>query len=130
MGKRVPRTRNSNTWTEAEFWGKIRSALRRISMYYKPMKEAKLKARRVVKNKRHKYEYKCAACNEWFKDKEVEVDHILEAGSLRSGKDLEGFVERLFAEDPNAYQILCKNKKNKDGEVIRQGCHQRKTNKK
>ena len=127
MGRRVERTRNGGTWTEAQFWGRIRSALRRISMYYKPIQDAKNRARKTVKGKRWKYEYQCASCKKWFKAKEVEVDHLIPAGSLRSSDDLKGFVERLFCEDPNSYQVLCKSKKNSLGKITKQGCHNKKT---
>lgn len=85
-------------------------------MYYKPIQEAKNKSRKSVKNKRHKFEYKCAKCNGWFVSKEVQVDHIIPAGALNKAEDLKGFVERLFCEDVNGYQVLCK------------GCHNNKTN--
>lgn len=117
MGRRVERTRNFNTWTEAQFWSRIRSALRRISMYWKPAQEAKNRRRRTVKGKRHKFEYQCEECNGWFVSKSVEIDHIEDVGSLRCSEDLKGFVDRLFPEDLNAYQILCKDK-----------CHRNKTN--
>jgi hypothetical protein len=47
-------------------------------------------------------------------DKEVSVDHIIPAGSLRSFSDLPQFVEILFCEADNL-QVLC------------HACHGRKT---
>ena len=41
-------------------------------------------------------------------EKKINVDHINAAGSLRSSKDLPGFVERLFCEVDNL-QVLCEN---------------------
>ena len=114
--QRVERTRNANTMTESQFWGMIRSCLRQKSRWWKPISKAKEKARRKAKKARLKWEYQCNSCKEWFASKEVEVDHIIPAGSLRSYEDLSGFVERLFAEDLDAYQVLCK------------GCHKEKTN--
>ena len=119
MGIRVARTRNLQTWTEAQFWTRIRSALRRISMYWKPAQAAKNKTRKSVRGKRHKFEYQCEKCKNWYKSNEVEIDHKIEVGSLKCAEDLKGFVERLFPEDLNAYQILCKAK-----------CHRKKTNSK
>ena len=106
---RVPKTRGSNTLTESAFWSMIRSALRQKSRWWKPISDAKLKARRNNKsaNKRLKYEYQCAICKDWFPDKNIEVDHLIPAGSLRSGDDLKGFVERLFCEK-DGLRVLCK----------------------
>ena len=113
---RVPRTRNASTLTEAGYWGMVRSGLRRTFRYWKPATKCKAEAKRPYKgsNKRQKYEYQCAHCTEWFKDKEVQIDHIIEVGSLKCGEDLKGFLERLTPED--GFQLLCKP------------CHQVKTN--
>lgn len=114
MGKRktrktrVPRTRNNETMTEAAFWSWIRSALRQKSRWWKPISEAKNDAKRAYKgkNKRQKWEYKCAKCKQYFKSNEVSVDHIVPAGALKSYEDLPGFVERLFCEK-EGLQVLC-----------------------
>ena len=75
---RVARTRNSRTMTEAEFWSRIRSALRSVSRYWKPILEAKNKARKPVKGMGNtKYLYQCNSCNGWFKGTEVCVDHVV-----------------------------------------------------
>lgn len=110
MAKRVERTRAGNTMTESEFWSFIRSALRQKSRWWKPISQAKAKARRNSKsvNKRLKYEYKCAICKDWWPEKQVEVDHIIPAGSLSSYGDLPGFVERLFCEEKDL-RVLCKD---------------------
>lgn len=108
MGNRVPKTRNHGTMTEAAFWGWLRSALRKRSMVWKPVKEAKERARRVYvgDNTRQKWEYQCAHCKLWHPEKHINVDHIIEAGSLTNGDDLKSFVERLFCE-VDGFQILC-----------------------
>ena len=100
--------RNLGTMTEAAYWGMVRSVLRRGFRFWKPIQKAKQDAKRVYKgdNKRQKWEYQCASCQEWFKDRDVQVDHIIPVGSLKSGKDLEGFLARLTAEE--GYQVLCK----------------------
>jgi hypothetical protein len=105
---RAARTRASGTLTEAAYWGKVRSALRRGFRYWKPATDTKLAARRKYKgsNKLQKWEFLCASCNVWHKDKNVEIDHIIEAGSLKCSEDLAGFLERLTPEE--GYQILCK----------------------
>ncbi len=114
--KLVPRTRNAATMTEAGYWGAVRSHLRRGFRYWKPIMKAKMAARRPYKgtNKRQKWESQCAHCKEWFKEKDVQVDHRIPVGSLRCPEDLAGFLERLTAEE--GYDVLCKP------------CHQVKTN--
>ena len=101
--------------TEAAFWSFIRSALRRKSMYWKPVSEAKKQARREYKgeNKRMKWEYQCSECKGWFPDKVVEVDHIVECGALNA-ETAGVFIERLFCE-VEGLRVLCK------------GCHNKKT---
>lgn len=106
---RVEKTRGSGTYTESGFWGMIRAALRQKSRWWKPVKDTKDASRRPYKgtNKRLKWEYQCAKCKKWFQEKEIEVDHKIEAGSLRNGDDVKGFIERLFCEK-DGLQILCK----------------------
>jgi 5-methylcytosine-specific restriction endonuclease McrA len=105
---RVPKTRNAGTMTESAFWSFIRSALRQKSRWWKPITQAKLNARRKYTgpNKRQQYEYQCAHCKLYFPEKKINVDHIIPAGSLNSGEDLAGFIERLFCEQDNL-QVLC-----------------------
>jgi hypothetical protein len=102
------KTRNSGTMTESAFWSFIRSALRQKSRWWKPITECKMKARRPYKgpNKRQKFEYECNCCHRWFPEKQINVDHIVGAGSLNCGQDLPGFVDRLFCEQDNL-QVLC-----------------------
>jgi 5-methylcytosine-specific restriction endonuclease McrA len=114
----TPKTRNAGTMTESAFWGFIRSSLRQKSRWWKPISQAKQKAKRKYKgpNKRQKFEYLCNVCKQWFPDKEINVDHIIPAGTLRCANDLPGFVERLFCEIDNL-QVLCNvchNKKTQD----------------
>lgn len=105
---RAPKTRNNGTMTESAFWSFIRSALRQKSRWWKPISEAKAKAKRPYKgcNKRQKFEYQCNQCKDWFPDKKINVDHICPAGSLKSAQDLPDFIERLFCEVDNL-QVLC-----------------------
>ena len=112
----TPKTRNAGTMTESAFWSFIRSALRQKSRWWKPIAQAKAKAKRAYKGplKRQKFEYQCAECLEWFPDKKINVDHRIPAGTLRCANDLPGFVERLFCEVDNL-QVLCTT------------CHDRKT---
>ena len=114
---RAEKTRGGGTYTEAAFWGMIRSSLRQKSRWWHPIKQIKESSRRkyVGANKQQKWEYECASCGGWFMEKEIEVDHIIEAGSLKKGEDLKDFIERLFCEK-EGLQILCKSV-----------CHKKKT---
>lgn len=115
----VPRTRNANTLTESEYFGKIRSGLRKTFMYWKPMMIALKNASRPsqnLENKRLKTEYQCNDCKGWFARKYVEINHNIEVGSLRCYEDIVPFIQRLTCEDVNGYTILCEN------------CHQKLTN--
>jgi hypothetical protein len=100
---------NNGTMTKAGFFGWIRSALRDRSRYWKPVAEAKKRARRpFVGEGRQKWEYQCNSCKRWFPDKEVAIDHIEPAGSLNDFSDLPDFTKRLFCE-VEGLQCLCKN---------------------
>ena len=100
---------NSNTMTNASFFGMIRSALRRLYMIQWKAKGATLRqARRVSKlrDARIKWEYNCAICDNWYTLKEVQVDHIEPCGTLRSFDALAGFCKRLFVET-HGLRVLC-----------------------
>lgn len=115
LGKqRVPRTRAGGKYTEAGYFGWIRSNLRRAFQKY-PVKFQVKQAgrRRSLDGKRT--EYLCNHCGNTFRDKDIQVDHIKPAGSLKSYEDLPAFVENLFCEI-DGLQLLCKP------------CHQVKTN--
>ena len=110
MGRqRVPRTRAGNTWTESRYFSFIRSALRLASSKY-PVKFQVLDDAKRIKPKgkagKHRFEFLCNECGGWFANKDVSVDHIVPAGSLKTYEDLPGFAERLFCE-PEGMQILC-----------------------
>lgn len=107
---RVIKPYNAGTLSEAGFWQLIRSTLRKASRWWKPVQQCRDEARRPYtgKDKRTKWEYQCRKCENWFPAKEIQIDHIIEAGSLQSGDDLKGFVERLFVEK-QGLQPLCTN---------------------
>lgn len=112
--KKIDKPFADGTMTNAEFFSMIRSALRTRSLYWKPRSMAKQKVKRIYKgpNKLQKYEYQCNCCKKWFKDKEVNVDHIIPAGILRSFEDLTSFITNLFC-DSLYLQVLCKTCHNK-----------------
>lgn len=105
---RVPKTRASGKWTEAAFFGFLRSGLRQMSRRWGPIKTAELAGRRkyVGENVRQKWEYQCSDCQGWHMRKHISVDHIVPVGSLKSVEDLPGFVERLFCE-VDGFRLLC-----------------------
>lgn len=108
MAKRTPPFDEYPDWTSAKFWSFIRSGLRAKFTRWPPKYECLSAVKRNAEpGQRHKYEYQCAICNDWFKQKEVEVDHIEQVGSLRTYEDLAGFVKRLFV-GADKLRVLCK----------------------
>jgi hypothetical protein len=106
---RVQKTRAGGTWTESRYWTFIRSALRQAWSKYPVRYQVLNDARRPFSgnDKRTKWEYQCNECKEWHKAKDVQVDHIESAGSLKCYEDLPAFVQRLFCEADNL-QVMCK----------------------
>lgn len=107
--KYTPKTRNNGKLTEAEYFSKIRSALRKAFQFWdvgqQVLKENSRKSQ--SENKRIKLEYQCNKCKKWFKRSDVAIDHIEECGSLRSYDDIVPFLKRLTPENKDAFQILC-----------------------
>ena len=105
--QRGVKCRAGDTWTEARYFQFIRTALRSAFTRYPVRYQVLKKAGRPVTGKRHKTEYQCASCNEYFKQADVQVDHIVPAGSLKTYQDLPAFVERMYCE-ADGLQVLCK----------------------
>jgi hypothetical protein len=106
---RVPRTRAGSEWTEAAFWGFIRSGLRQMSRRWPPIVRQRINQNRRKSqstNKRLKWEFRCDGCDGWFARKLVHVDHVVECGRLKSWEDLSVFAERLFCE-VDGLRVLC-----------------------
>ena len=97
-------------WSEAKFWSFVRSGLRSKANRWPPKFDVLAEAKRVYtgENKRQKYEYLCALCNNYHPQKNIEVDHIVPCGSLSSYEDLPGFVERLFCAK-EGLRVVCKD---------------------
>ena len=108
--QKTPKTRNARTMTESAFRSCISSALRKASMYWKPISQCKNNSRRPYTGglKRQKWEYQCNDCRKWKKGTEVVVDHIKPVGRLRCAEDMPKVIETLFCEVDNL-QTLCKN---------------------
>lgn len=108
LNPRVPRTHNGGTMTKSQFFGMLVASMRQASRWWVPAKQAKEAARKSCKKGLQKWEYLCNHCNNYYKEKEIQADHILEVGGIKDYKDIPGFVERLFCEK-EGYQILCKS---------------------
>src|SRR4051812_13859671 len=96
----VPKPRNNGTMTEAQFFARIRSALRQAFRYWKPATQALEAVSRPYKgpNKRQKKEYQCNHCKGWFLRRNVEIDHVIECGKLSCYEDVIVFIQRLTRE--------------------------------
>lgn len=106
---RVARTRAGGEWTEAQYWGFIRNALRRASLRYPPIVRLAWEAAKRPSqsdNARLKWEYQCASCGLWYPKKFCQLDHIYPVGSLLSYDDAPGYLARLFCE-VEELQVLC-----------------------
>lgn len=106
MGRKTPPFKEYPTWTTAKFWSFVRSGLRAKWSRWPPKYEALNKVRRKVEGKRHKWEFKCAHCGQWYKQKDVAVDHRTPAGKLNCYEDLPEFVEKLFVSS-DKLDVLC-----------------------
>jgi len=102
------RTRGGGRYTEAAFWGFIRSGLRAKFNKWPPKWDVLAAAKRTYSGAKRgvKYEYVCANCGLAYTGKEVQVDHVIPCGSLTCFEDLVGFVDRLFVES-DGLQVLC-----------------------
>ena len=118
MPRKTPPFPNHPEWTTAKFFGFIRSGLREKFNRYPPKYDALKRASKVIPAGKYKTGqkagqdkfrkvYTCASCEKDFMQKDVQVDHIIPAGSLQSTDDLKGFVERLFC-SIDGLQVLCK----------------------
>jgi len=109
MAKKTPPCPVYPKWTTAAYWSFVRSGLRAKFTRWPPKYEVIKAAKREMKVKvgNQRFEYQCAVCSGWFKQKETECDHIIECGSLRCHADLAGFVERLFCSQEHL-QVVCK----------------------
>lgn len=108
MDKKGVKVRCGGTWTESRYWQFIRSALRAAFSRYPVRFQVLNNAKRAKQNGgRQKWEYKCNKCKKWYKSTEIQVDHIIPAGSLKNYRDLMGFTKRLFCE-ADGLQVLCK----------------------
>lgn len=117
---RVPRTRAGKKWTEASFWAFIRAGLRQLSRRWPPIAQAPL-ARRIPyvgndprrkwqavldENLKWVYLVKCDECKAVKRINEVETDHIVPCGSVRSFAEMAEWAERNLCE-ADGLRVLC-----------------------
>lgn len=105
---RTPPYEQYPEWSQAKFFGFLRSALRSASSRWPPKYQCLNAATRpyVGPDKRRKKERQCAHCKEWFATTQTQADHIIPAGSLSSWEDLVPFVQRMFV-GIEGFQCLC-----------------------
>jgi len=111
MGRKTPPFPNYPKWTTARFYAFLRSSLRQAWNKYPPKYEA-LKSAEIgrIRNKKTGKlckHYKCAECGGIFPAKDVQVDHIVDVGTLKSFDDLKGFAERMFCSS-KGLRVLCR----------------------
>ena len=81
---------------------KIKSALRKVSMYHPARKEA------LDRNKTPYSSYKCDACAYTFPKELIFVDHIHPVVKTEGPTDWNAYIERLFCPS-YMLQILCRD---------------------
>lgn len=105
---KVEKTMNEGTFTTNMFFNWLRQALRRKSMYWKPISAVKNAAKvpYLGTNKRRKFSYVCNRCKKEYDGKSVAVHHKIPCGSLTSFEHIGDFVKRLFVEK-DGLELLC-----------------------
>jgi len=100
----------ARAWTEKYILSRIRETLRKLSMQMPALRACRLAARRAYTagdNPRQKFEYQCAACKQWFPEKETQVDHVVPAGAIKDFEAIGPFARRLLFPPPGDLQVLC-----------------------
>jgi hypothetical protein len=132
LAKKTPPCPEYPEWTTAKYFSLIRTGLRGAFSRWPPKHEALKAVKEVVpvmdgeEQARYKTgqragqlkyttRYRCAACDNLFPIKEVETDHIVPAGSLKTYDDVVPFIQRVLC-PVEGLQVLCKT------------CHREKTN--
>ena len=114
-----PWQENPNIWTtEAKWWAWVRGGIRRGLWEKNPVKlnyikDNRFKAPLGRKTKKNPegmvWACECEICGKTKRQSLCQVDHKIEAGSLKSFEDLEGFITRLVAITDDDVQIACKS---------------------
>lgn len=96
------------------FFTYLRGCLRK-AWSRNPVKLNVLKAKRKqIKNPNPKgnkptvWGAECEMCHKEFVLKDIQVDHVIAAGSLTKTEDIQGFVERLLYVTEDSLRLVCK----------------------
>ncbi len=113
--KQTPWESHPEIWpTSTAFFTYLRGCLRKAWMKNPIKLEYIKKNRHQIKNPNPKgtkptvWGFTCECCFEEYPIKEGQVDHLYQAGSLRSTEDIQGFVERLLYVTEDDIQLVCK----------------------
>ena len=116
MGRKTSPSELWPAWTTARVRSFIRSNIRKMHSKWPPYLAAKKAGRRNKPDNvpgRHKFEYQCAHCKQWFQEKDIEMDHIIPLGAVCGEGDelrfeeIGPFVERMLV-GSDGYVKLCK----------------------
>lgn len=117
---------NGGNWTEGRYRAFITSTLRagarRWPPKYETLNEAKTEKKVNVKTGKMAQHYRCAACQQEFTQKDMEVDHIKPVVDPIDGfKSWDEFIDRLFCEKENLQALCstCHKSKSKQEKEIR-----------
>lgn len=85
----------------------IKKPIERESVKWPPRQQALKKASRIsqLPDKRIKWERQCNHCKNWFKTKDVQLDHIVPKGKY-SKERFFGWLDRLLCK-ADGFQVLC-----------------------
>ena len=99
----------NGTWSESKYKSFVRSGMRMLWTKWPVKFMVLLEARRAYKgpNKQQKWEYRCASCKQWCMQKNIQVDHIEDIGTITSKCTFYEVVSRFLSE-PDNLQVLCK----------------------
>ncbi len=108
---KIPET----SWkTEAEFYSALRSIFRKGWSRWQVKNLLKKKLRKRIQNPNPKgrmptvWGGECAYCKQDFPQNNLEVDHIIPAGSLRCKEDIGPFIVNTFFVGYDDLQLVCK----------------------
>lgn len=97
--------------TESAFWSWVRGQLRKGWSRH-PVKHLYLKQKRYkAQGKRGKmiWHLDCEICDESTPQSNIEIDHIIPSGSLKSEEDLGRFAARLYVVTFDTIRALCRD---------------------
>lgn len=111
--KNKPWIEHPHIWSsQPAFFSYVRNGLRRSLWMRNPIKLEFLNRERrrlpLGRDGRVVWGFECEICEEYFKTNDIEVNHIHQAGQLKSEDDVKDFVVNLCFVSMDDLQILCK----------------------